>query len=147
MRTEGEQIASVPLHVLCRRGAAGDLAFARHPVRGGGLMKAPLAIGAPIVVFGFGSVLLSYYHYAAQRGWPAGRIFSSSNSPIVLGLVLIGFSLFITIGHLGGLYLASTAVGGLIFSFVFMNIFRMWSQTALILGPLAAVVSILLTRT
>jgi hypothetical protein len=139
---EGEQIASVLLHVLCRPGAAGNLAFARHPVRGGGLMNAPLAIGAPIVVFGFGSVLLSYYHYAVQRGWPAGRIFSSSNSCMVLAPVLIGFSLFITIWHMGWPYLASTVVGGLVFSFVFVNIFRMWSQTALILGPLAAVVSI-----
>jgi len=109
-------------------------------------MNVPFAIGAPIVVFGFGSVLLSYYHYAVQRGWPTGRLFGSSNTPMAIALVLIGFALFITIWHLGWLYLASTVIGGLIFSYVFINVFRMWSQTALIFGPVAAVVSIFVIR-
>jgi hypothetical protein len=109
-------------------------------------MNALLAIGAPIVVFGFGSVLLSYHHYAVQRGWPTGQIFSSSTWPIVLALALIGFSLFITAWHLGWPYLASTVIGGLIFSLFFMNIFRMWPQTALILGPAAAAVLIFVVR-
>jgi len=103
-------------------------------------------IAAPIVVFGFGSVLLSYKHYADRRGWATGRIFNSSEWPTILAIVLIGFSLFITIWHLGWLYIGTTALGGLAFSFLFMQIFRMWSQTALILGPLAAVASIFAMR-
>ena len=55
-------------------------------------MNAALRIIAPIVVFCFGGVLLSHYHYAIQRGWPMGRIFSSSDRPSVFAIVLCGFS-------------------------------------------------------
>jgi hypothetical protein len=120
----------------------GHVGRARTSIREGGPVNTALAIGAPMIVFGFGSALLSHNHYAIRRGWPTGRFFSSSDCPMVLALVLIGFSLFITIWHFGWIYLPSTVVGGLIFSFVFMNSFCMWSQTALILGPLAAVISI-----
>jgi hypothetical protein len=103
-------------------------------------------IAAPIVVFGFGSVLLSYKHYANFRGWATGRIFSSSDWPTIIAIVLVGFSLFITISHLGWLYIGATVFGGLVFSFLFMEIFRMWSQTALVFGPMAAVASIFVMR-
>jgi hypothetical protein len=109
-------------------------------------MNAGLRILAPMTVFGLGSVPLSYCHYAVHRGWATGSLSSSSQWPYVLAIVLCGFSLFITIWHLGWAFLATAIIGGLAFSFCFMSVFRMWPQLAPVLGSISALAAMIVMR-
>jgi hypothetical protein len=93
-----------------------------------------LRASAPILAFGLGSILTTYRWYGGSRGWGVWRVFYSS-WPSFLGIVLTCGAIALTARYSDWWHLAVTIVGGLHVSLFGMNIFRSWSQAALLLGP------------
>jgi hypothetical protein len=99
-----------------------------------------LRSAAPVAAFVLGSILTSYRSYAAKRGWEIRREFNSS-LPWLIGVPLTFGSLVLAAYYLSWPHLAVTAVGGVGVSHLAMNIFRSWSQLAILLGPAVLLLS------
>jgi hypothetical protein len=96
--------------------------------------------------FGWGLSLATYRMVANRNGWPLGD--PQANHPLFVMLVglitLIVAFLYATHGHNGPITTGWIILGlGLLFALFWTGFLRVASQTALILGPLAAFLLVL----
>mgnify|MGYP001255513025 CR=1 FL=1 len=88
--------------------------------------------------FGWGLSLATYRMVAKRRGWPMGHLHAERPAiPVLLGILsLVAAFLFAAArSEFGGW---AILVLGLIFAAVWTGVFRVASQTSLLLAPLAA---------
>lgn len=100
-------------------------------------------LAMPPVIFACGAALLSHRFYAAYRGWSIREFGSKAHLPGLLGIALMLFAI-LSAASLGWPYVIVAVLGGFAISYLYVYVFRMWAEAAL-LGPVLAVVSIALT--
>lgn len=95
-----------------------------------------LMFSVPTVIFACGAAMLSYRFFAEYQRWPIGKFRYRSHLPGILGTALM---LVATVyaSSLGWIHVTLAILGGFAVSHLYMHVFRMWVETAL-LGPLAA---------
>ena len=100
---------------------------------------AMLAVQAAI--FACGMALLSHRFYAAYQGWSVKAFSFKSHLPGILGIALMLFAIFAA-SSMGWTYAIATVVSGSAVAYLYVYIFRMWVEVAL-LGPVLVALSIL----
>ncbi len=98
----------------------------------------------PTMLFACGAALLSYRFFAVYRRWPIGEFGYRLHLPGIVGVALMLFAALFA-SSLGWAHLIVVVLGGFVLSHVYMHVFRMRVETAL-LGPLFAVASVFLMR-
>ena len=101
-----------------------------------------LTLVVPTMIFACGAALLSHRFYAAYQRWPIGDFRFKLHLPGILGVALMLFATLCA-SSLGWVHAAVAVLGGFAVSHLYVHIFRMRVETAL-LGPLLAVASIFL---
>ena len=96
----------------------------------------------PAVTFACGMALLSHKFYAAYHGWSLAEFAGKSHLPGLLGTALMLFAILIA-SSFGWIHVIVAVLGGFLVSYLYVYVFRMWIEVAL-LGPLLAVLLILL---
>lgn len=95
-----------------------------------------------VAAFAWGLSLASYRWVALRNGWPMGAWQADRPAlPRLLGLGAVWIAL-VSAAALGGAALPLVLVLGLLGAFVWVLIFRIGAQSALLLAPLAAVLSL-----
>jgi hypothetical protein len=89
-----------------------------------------------------GAALLSYRFYAVYRGWPLGEFSYRPHLPGILGIALMVFAILFA-SSLGWPHVIVAVLGGFAVSHLYVHVFRMSVEAAL-LGPVLAVLSIFL---
>jgi hypothetical protein len=102
-------------------------------------------LAVPTVIFACGAALLSHRFYAAYRGWSRKEFLYKSHLPGILGTALMLFAILFA-SSLGWVHVIVTVLGGFAVSYLYVYLFRMWVEAAL-LGPVFAVLSIFLIPT
>jgi hypothetical protein len=95
-----------------------------------------------IAIFACGAALLSHRFYVVYRGWSLGEFGYKPHLPGTLGTALMVVAILFAFS-LGWPYAIVATLGGLAVSYLYVYVFRMWTEAALI-GPALAVVSIFL---
>ena len=95
-----------------------------------------------IAIFACGAALLSHRFYAVYRGWPLGEFAYKQHLPGSLGTTLMLFAILFA-SSLGWPYLILAVLGGLAVSYLYVYVFQMWTEAAL-LGPVLAALPIFL---
>jgi uncharacterized membrane protein YGL010W len=103
-----------------------------------------LMFAVPTMIFACGAALLSYRFYAAYQRWPIGDFSYKLHLPGILGAALMLFATLCA-SSLGWAHVTVAVLGGFAVSHLYMHVFRMWVEIAL-LGPLLAVASVFLMR-
>jgi hypothetical protein len=102
-------------------------------------------LAVPTVIFACGTALLSYRFYAAYRGWALREFSYKSHLPGILGTASILFAILLA-SSLGWIHVVVAVLGGFAVSYLYVYVFRMWPEAAL-LGPVLAVLAMLLIPT
>jgi hypothetical protein len=97
------------------------------------------------VIFACGAALLSYRFYAVYRGWSLKEFSYKPHLPGILGTALMLFAILFA-SSLGWAHVIVAVLGGFAVSYLYVYVFRMWAEAAL-LGPVLAVLSIFLMPT
>ena len=95
-----------------------------------------------IAIFACGVALLSHRFYVVYRGWSLGELGYKRHLPGILGLALMLFAILFA-SSLGWPYAIVAVLGGSAVSYLYVYVFRMWTEAAL-LGPVLAVLPIFL---
>src|SRR5262245_32299029 len=93
-----------------------------------------LLLTVPAVIFACGAALLSYRFYAAYHGWLLGAFTGKSHLPGIFGTALMLFAILYA-SSLEWIHVVVAVVGGLVITYFYVYVFRMWTGAAL-LGPL-----------
>ena len=101
-----------------------------------------LMFALPTMIFACGAALLSHRFYAAYQRWPIGDFSYKLHLPGILGVASMLFATLCA-SSLGWAHVTVAILGGFAFSYLYMHVFRMWVETAL-LGPLLAVALVFL---
>jgi len=104
-----------------------------------------LTLSALALIFACGTALLSYRFYAVYGEWSLGELRYKPHIPGILGVALIVFAILFA-SSLGWLHVVMSTVGGIVVSSLYVYVFRMRIEAAL-LGPLFAVLAIFLMPT
>lgn len=96
----------------------------------------------PALVFACGAALLSYRFYAAYRGWALKDFSYKSHLPGILGTAAMLFAILLA-SSLGWIHVVATVLGGFAVSYLYVYVFRMRPEVAL-LCPVLVVLSIIL---
>jgi hypothetical protein len=99
-------------------------------------------LALPIAIFACGAALLSHRFYVVYRGWSLGAFGYKPHLPGILGTSLMLFAIIFA-STLGWLYAVAAVLGGFAVSYLYVYVFRMWTEAAL-LGPVFAVLLIFL---
>ena len=94
----------------------------------------------PVLIFACGAALLSYRFYAAYHGWALKEFSYKAHLPGILGTALMLFA-FLLASSLGWIHVVVAMLGGFAVSYLYVYVFRMRPEAAL-LGPVLAVLSI-----
>lgn len=97
-------------------------------------------LALPIAIFACGMALLSHRFYVVYQGWPLRRLGYRAHLPGILGTALMLFAILLALS-LGWPYVFVAVLGGSAVSYLYVYVFRMWTEAAL-LGPVLAVLSI-----
>ena len=97
------------------------------------------------LIFACGTALLSYRFYAVYCGWSLGELRIKPHIPGILGVALMVFAILFA-SSLGWLYVVVSTIGGFVVAYLYVYVFRMRVEAAL-LGPMLAVLPILLMPT
>jgi len=97
----------------------------------------------PALIFACGAALLSYRFYAVYRGWSLGQFRFRAHLPGILGIALMAFAI-LSAAAVGWPYVIVAALGGFVVSYLYVYVFRMRIEAAL-LGPMLVVLSVFLT--
>jgi hypothetical protein len=95
-----------------------------------------------ICIFACGAALLSYRFYVVYRGWSLGGFGYKPHLPGILGTALMIFAILFA-SSLGWPYAIVPILGGFAVSYLYVYVFQMWPEAAL-LGPALAALSIFL---
>ena len=95
-----------------------------------------------IAIFACGVALLSHRFYVVYRGWSFGAFGYKPHLPGILGTALMLFAILFA-SSLGWPYAIVAVLGGSAVSYLYVYVFRMWTEAAL-LGPVLAVLPIFL---
>jgi hypothetical protein len=95
-----------------------------------------------IAIFACGAAMLSHRFYVVYRGWSLGEFAYKPHLPGILGTALMLFAILFA-SSLGWPYAMVPVLGGLAVSYLYVYVFRMWTEAAL-LGPVLAVLPIFL---
>ena len=106
------------------------------------LMSDAVKLAVLAVIFGCGAALLSYRFYAAYRRWSFKEFTGRAHLPGILGIALMLFAIVFA-SSLGWMQVAVVALGGFAISYLYVYVFRMWTEVALF-GPVFAVLAIFL---
>ena len=111
------------------------------------LMNADMAtLVVSALIFACGRALLSYRFYLAYRGWAAlGEFSYRPHLPGILGIALMVFAILLASSQ-GWLHVMVAILGGFVVSHLYVYVFRMRVEAAL-LGPMLAVLAIFLMPT
>jgi len=101
-----------------------------------------MMLAMPAVIFSCGTALLSHRFYAAYHGWSLREFTGKSHLPGILGMALMLFAILFASSS-GWIHVIVAVLGGFAISYLYVYVFRMWAEAAL-LGPVLAVVSIAL---
>lgn len=96
----------------------------------------------PALILACGVALLSYRFYAVYRGWSLRGFSYRPHLPGVLGIALMIFAILFA-SSLGWPYVIVAVLGGSAVAYLYVYVFRMRIEAAL-LGPALAVLSIFL---
>ena len=97
------------------------------------------------LIFACGRALLSYRFYLVYRGWALGEFSYRPHLPGILGTALMVFAILLA-SSLGWLHVVVATLGGFVVSYLYVYVFRMRVEAAL-LGPMLAVLAIFLMPT
>ena len=106
------------------------------------LMSDAVKLAVLTVIFGCGAALLSHRFYAAYRRWSFAEFTGKAHLPGILGTALMLFAILFA-SSLGWMHIAVVALGGFAISYLYVYVFRLWTEVALF-GPVFAVLAILL---
>jgi hypothetical protein len=95
-----------------------------------------------ISIFACGAALLSHRFFAVYSGWPLGAFGGKPHLPGILGTALMVFAILFA-SSLGWPYAIGAVLGGCAASYLYVYVFRMWIEVAL-LGPVLVALSIFL---
>ena len=104
-----------------------------------------LTLSALALIFACGTALLSYRFYAVYGEWSLGELRYKPHIPGILGVALIVFAILFA-SSLGWLDVVVSTLGGFLVAYLYVYVFRMRVEAAL-LGPMLAVLPILLMPT
>jgi len=96
----------------------------------------------PALILACGAALLSYRFYAVYRGWSLRESTYGPHLPGILGIALMVFAILFA-SSLGWLHVIVAVLGGSAVAYLYVYVFRMRTEAAL-LGPVLAVLSIFL---
>jgi hypothetical protein len=96
----------------------------------------------PTLIFACGIALLSYRFYDAYHGWALGEFSYKSHLPGLLGTALMLFAILLA-SSLGWVHVVVAALGGFAVSYLYVYVFQMRPEAAL-LGPVLAALSLVL---
>ena len=96
-------------------------------------------------IFACGAALLSYRFYTAYRGWSLKEFRYKRHLPGILGTALMLFAILFA-SSLGWIHVIVAVLGGFAVSYLYVYVFRLRAEVALV-GPVLAVLSILLIPT
>jgi hypothetical protein len=99
------------------------------------LMSDAVKLAVLAVIFGCGAALLSYRFYAAYRRWSFREFSGKAHLPGILGIALMLFAMLFA-SSLGWMHLVAVVLGGAAVSYLYVYVFRMWTEVALF-GPVA----------
>ena len=94
------------------------------------------------VILGCRAALLSYRFYAAYHRWSFREFVGKAHLPGILGTALMLFAIIFA-SSLGWMHLVVVVLGGSAGFYLYVYVFRMWTEAAL-LGPVLAVLPIFL---
>ena len=106
------------------------------------LMSDVVKLAVLTVIFGCGAALLSYRFYAAYRRWSFREFSGKAHLPGILGTALMLFAILFA-SSLGWMQLGVVVLGGFAVSYLYVYVFRMWTEVALF-GPVFAALAIFL---
>ena len=106
------------------------------------LMSDAVKLAVLTVIFGCGAALLSYRFYAAYRRWSFREFTGKAHLPGILGIALMLFAILFA-SSLGWMHLVVVVLGGFAVSYLYVYVFRMWTEVALF-GPVFAALAIFL---
>ena len=106
------------------------------------LMSDAVKLAVLAVIFGCGAALLSYRFYAAYRRWSFGEFSGKAHLPGILGTALMLFAMLFA-SSLGWMHLVVVVLGGAAVSYLYVYVFRMWTEVALF-GPVFVALAIFL---
>ena len=106
------------------------------------LMSDVVTLAVLTVIFGCGAALLSYRFYAAYRRWSFREFSGKAHLPGILGTALMLFAILFA-SSLGWMQLGVVVLGGFAVSYLYVYVFRMWTEVALF-GPVFAALAIFL---
>ena len=104
------------------------------------LMSDAVKLAVLTVIFGCGAALLSYRFYAAYRRWSFGQFKGKAHLPGILGIALMLFAIIFAFS-LGWMHLVVVVLGGAAVCYLYVYVFRMWTEVALF-GPVFAAFAI-----
>ena len=99
----------------------------------------------PTAIFACGLAMLSYRFYAVYRGWSLKEFGGKSHVPGILGTALMLFAILFE-SFVGWTLVVVTVLGGFVISYLYVYVFRMRVEVAL-LGPVLAALLISLIPT
>ena len=106
------------------------------------LMSDAVELAVLTVIFGCGKALFSYRFYAAYRRWSFREFTGKAHLPGILGTALMLFAI-LSASSLGWMHLVVVVLGGFVVSYLYVYVFRMWTEVALF-GPVFAALAIFL---
>ena len=106
------------------------------------LMSDAVNLAVLTVTFGCGAALLSYRFYAAYRRWSFREFIGNARFPGILGTALMLFAILFA-SSLGWMHLVVVVLGGAAVSYLYVYVFRMWTDVALF-GPVFVALAIFL---
>ena len=95
-----------------------------------------------ISIFACGAALLSHRFYVVYHGWSLGEFGYKPHLPGILGTALMVFAILFA-SSLGWPYAIVPVLGGFAVSYLYVYVFQMWTEAALV-GPVLAALSIFL---
>jgi hypothetical protein len=109
------------------------------------LISDMVTLVVPALIFACGTALLSHRFYAVYRGRSLGEFSYRPHLPGILGIALMVFAILFA-SSLGWLHIIVATLGGFVVSYLYVYVFRMRVEAAL-LGPTLVVLAIFLMPT
>jgi hypothetical protein len=106
------------------------------------LMSDAVRLAVLTIIFGCGAALLSYRFHAVYRRWPFREFSGKAHLPGILGIALMLFAIFFA-SSLGWMHLVVVVLGGVAVFYLYVYVFRMWTEVALF-GPVFVALAIFL---
>jgi membrane-bound ClpP family serine protease len=100
-----------------------------------------VTLAVPTMVFACGIALLSHRFFVVYKGWSMREFSYGSHVPGILGTASMLFAI-LSASSLGWAYAVLIVLVGFAVAYLYVYVFRMWVEAAL-LGPILAVLSIL----